>query len=237
MKRLLLLVALTAGALILVASPAFAPCHSITFANDPYSVAESAGKVTISVSNGAGAQTQDQFVDYKTVNGTAKAGSDFVGKSGTVMFGANSGASELSFDIVIKDDNIHENTESFTVQLSNVRPPSSCAPPPSIDESSATVTIRDNDKLIKPKATPTHTPTPTPTPTKSSPKPSPKATTSPSPSPSPTITESPTPTTSAIAAPSDDGGRLGGGAVAGIVIGSLAVAGAAAFFVRRRFLT
>ena len=231
---MLLLFVLTAGGLLLVATPAFAPCHSIVFANTPYSVAENAGKVTITVSNGAGAQTQDEFVDYKTVNGTAKSPSDYIGKSGTVMFGANSGSSQLSFDIVIKDNKIHENTESFTVQLSNVRPASSCAPPPSIDESSATVTITDNDlKII---ANPT--PTPAPTPTKSSPKPTPTRSPSPSPSPSPTPTPTPSPTTSTVAAaPDGGGGGLSGGAVAGIVIGALVVGGAAAYFVRRRFLT
>jgi len=228
MRRLLLLFALTAGGLILGASPAFAPCHSITFVEAPYSVAENAGKVTITVTNNGGAQTKDEFVDYKTVNGTAKAGSDFVGKNGTVMFGANSGKSELSFDIVIKDDTIHESTESFTVQLSNVRPPSSCVSPPSIDESSATVTITDNDAAPKPR------PTPTPTPKASSPKPSPKATKSPSPS--PTITQSPTPTRTAIATSTNGSGGLSGGALAGIIAGVILVGGGAAFWVRRRFL-
>lgn len=234
---MLLLFVLTAGGLLLVATPAFAPCHSIVFANTPYSVAENAGKVTITVSNGAGAQTQDEFVDYKTVNGTAKSPSDYTGKSGTVMFGANSGSSQLSFDIVIKDNKIHENTESFTVQLSNIRPASSCAPPPSIDESSATVTITDNDAILK---TSTPTPTPTHTPTKSSPKPTPTPTPTKSPSPSPSATSTPTPTptqSTVAAAPDEGGGGLSGGAVAGIVIGALAVGGAAAVFVRRRFLT
>jgi Calx-beta domain-containing protein len=231
MRRLLLLLALTGGGLLLGASPAFAPCHSITFANEPYSVAENGGKVTISVSNNGGLQKEDEFVDYKTVNGTAKSGSDFVGKSGTVMFGANTQMGELSFDIVIKDNKIHEKTEAFSVQLSNVRPPSSCSSSPTIDEPSATVTITDDDALL-PKSTPT------PTPTKSSPKPTPKPTKSASPSPSPTTpSPTPSPTTSAVAAPADNGGGLSGGALAGIVVGTLAVGGAGAFFVRRRFLT
>jgi hypothetical protein len=223
MKRLSLLFALTAGSLILAASPAFAPCHSITFAGAPYSVNEGAGTVTIRVSNGAGAQTEDQMVDYKTDDGTAKAGTDYVDKNGTVMFGANSGTSELSFDIVIKDNNIHESTEQFKVELSNVRPPSSCIPSPSIDEQSATISIIDNDPKPTPKpSTPRPTPTPTPTPT-------------PSPSASPTASATPSPTTSAVAAAADDDGGLSGGALAGIVAGALAVGGAAAYVVRRRF--
>jgi len=238
MRRLLLLFVLTAGGLLLVATPAFAPCHSITFANEPYSVAENAGKVTITVTNGGGAQQSDQTVDYKTVNGTAKAGADYVAKSGTVLFGKATKNSELSFDIVIKDNKIHESTEKFTVQLSNLNPPNACPGfQPSIDEPSATVTITDNDAILK---TSTPTPTPTHTPTKSSPKatPTPTPTKSPSPSPSATPTPTPTPTQSTVAAaPDEGGGGLSGGAVAGIVIGALAVGGAAAVFVRRRFLT
>jgi hypothetical protein len=212
---------------VLPSTPAFAPCHVISFDGDPYSVGEGAGKVTITVSNGGGQGTPT--VDYDTVNGTAKAGSDYVESSGTVQF--VQGDSEATFDIPIANDAADEPNEAFTVRLMN---PSNggCNPAPFIQEDTATVTIQDNDE----KAIVQPTPTPTPTPTKaSSPKPKPSTASA---SPSPTLA-SPSPTTSAspIAAADPGSGGLSGGALAGIVAATVLLGGAAAFWVRRRFLT
>ena len=198
---------------------ATANCHIATFEGDPYSTGEGAGKVTITVSNNGGGG--NGTIDYKTVNGSAKAGQDYVAKIGTLAFTEPTG--QLSFAVTIIDDKKDEQDETFRVELSN---PQGCFS--TIQEDSATVTIKDNDE----KAVAQPTPTPTPTKT-SSPKPKP-STASASPSPS-----SPSPTTSAspiAAADSADGG-LSGGAIGGIVAATVVLGGAAAFWVRRRFLT
>jgi hypothetical protein len=203
---------------------ATAACHVITFDGDPYSVGESAGKVTITVSKGG--TLASPTVDYETVNGTAKAGSDYENTKGTLEI--PEGQSEASFDIPINNDSSDESNEQFTVRLKNPGQ-GGCFQVPTIDEDTATVTIQDNDE--KPIAQPTPTPTPTKT---SSPKPKPSTASA---SPSPTLTSpSPTTSTSPIAAAESGDGGLSGGALAGIVAATVALGGAGAFWVRRRFL-
>lgn len=215
---------IVAGAFLalLPAVPASAACHIASFEGDPYSAAEAAGTVTITVSNNGGAGVGS--IDYKTVDKSAKAGQDYVSKSGTLAFAPGDG--EQSFDVTIINDSKNEKAETFQVELSN---PQGCFT--TIEEKTATVTITDDDKKTE---TPTPTPTSTATPTKSStPKPKPPAT-SPSPSPSGSPT---TPSPSAVAQARTDGGGLSGGAVGGIVAATVVAGGAAAFWVRRRFLT
>ena len=216
------LVALAALVMATLPIPrAIAACHEASFPDDPYSVGESAGKVTITVSNNGGAGVGS--IDYKTKNGSAKASKDYQAKSGTLAFAP--GTSELSFDVPILNDGDDEQNETFTVELSN---PQGCFS--TISEPSATVTIQDNDEKPIPLPSVIHSPTPTKTA-----KPKPKPSTA-SPSPSPTLSPSPTDTASPIAAPAAGDGGLSGGALAGIVAGTLGVGGAAAFWVRRRFL-
>ncbi|MGH2726120.1 MAG: Calx-beta domain-containing protein [Actinomycetota bacterium] len=234
-RTLVLGMAIVAGFLLFPATPAFAPCHEITFSGDPYTVGEAAGKVTITVSNGAGEQISDQTIDYETIDGTAKAGSDYPATSGTVTIPL--GATEATFDIPITNDTKDESSEQFSVQLSNPQPPSSCAPPPAISEQSATITITDNDPA--PQPTPTATTT-SPKPKATTPSPTPTATKTPTSSPTPTATSpSPTPsdTSSPVAQPgSGDDGGLSGGAIGGIIAGATVLGGALVFWVRRRFL-
>lgn len=218
---------------LIMPAPAWAPCHVITFEGEPYSVGEGAGKVTISVSNNGGANTTNQTVDYQTVDGTAKAAGDYGAKSGTVTF-TPGGSDVQSFDVPITNDAADEASEQFTVQLSNVDPPTSCVPPPGISEMTATITITDNDPAPQPTQTTPEPKSSTPpaTPTKTTP-----ATQTPSPTPTPTQTSpSPTPidTSRPVAAPDEDDGGLSGGAVGGIVAGAVVLAGAAAFAIRRR---
>ena len=213
-------------AVLVPAAPAFAPCHVISFDGDPYSVGEGAGKVTVTVSNGGGQGTPT--VEYETVNGTAKAGSDYVSSSGTIQF--VQGDSDVTVDIGVTNDTADEPDETFTVRLKN---PSNggCNPAPFIQEDTATVAIQDNDE----KAIVQPTPTPTPTKT-SSPKPKP-STASASPSPIPASPSPRTTTTASPIAAADPGdGGLTGGALAGIVAATVVLGGGAAFWVRRRFL-
>lgn len=222
--RLLVLFGLVAVALLVSTVPAFAPCHIITFSNDPYTVKEDDGKVTITVSNNGGQGTPS--VDYETQDDSAKSPSDFTAKSGTIQF--IQGESESSIQVSIKDDKADEPNEMFLVKLSNAG--GACVPPPGIQEDTATVTIQDNDE--KQIVQPTVSPTPTVT-KKPKPKPS-TASASPSPTPTPTVVEN---TGSPIAAPASGGGGISGGAVAGIIGATVVLGSAAAFWVRRRFLT
>lgn len=54
-------------------------------------------------------------VDYRTVSGTAKAGSDFVSKSGSVTF--NKGQTRKTVIVSVKGDTIDESNEVFYFDL------------------------------------------------------------------------------------------------------------------------
>ena len=209
---------------------AVAACHVASFVGDPYSVDEGDAKVTITVSNNGGAGSGT--IDYKTVNGTAKAGQDYKATQGTLSYSEGTGV--MSFDVTIEDDNKNEQNETFRVQLSN---PQGCFN--TIQEDSATVTIEDDDALIT-LPTPTPTPTPTQTATKK-PKPKPataSATPSPSTSATPSASTTPTATGTPLAQVGDtEDGGIASGIVVAIVLVTLVFGGIAAFWVRRRFLT
>ena len=54
-------------------------------------------------------------VDYRTVDKTARAGSDYLAASGTLTFAP--GEKSKEFDVTIKDDQVAENEETFEVRL------------------------------------------------------------------------------------------------------------------------
>ncbi|HEX2924678.1 MAG TPA: Calx-beta domain-containing protein, partial [Ruminiclostridium sp.] len=74
-------------------------------------------------------------VDYKTVDGTAVSGKDYVSKDGTITFDKNETQKTITIDV--NDDTIYEDDETFYVDLSN----SSVA----ITKARGTGTIQDND--------------------------------------------------------------------------------------------
>lgn len=208
------IVVLTAAAALGVWAPAYAACHSASFDPATYQVRERDGRVRITVNNPGGAPG-DRRVDYETVDGTANAGSDYTARSGTLAFTITDRTETI--DIPIMNDSSVEGAETFQVRL-KARSGSciqSLGGP-------ATVTIADDDQSA---TQPPQTQSPTGTPTTTSPTPT-------STSPSPTVgTSSPT-----ASSPDDEGG-LGGGAIAGIVAGTVAVGGLAAYFIRRRLLS
>jgi Ca2+-binding RTX toxin-like protein len=61
------------------------------------------------------ASASDLSFAFKTVNGTAKAGSDFTGRSGTVVFKA--GQTIATIEIDIRSDAVLEGIETFSLQL------------------------------------------------------------------------------------------------------------------------
>ena len=58
-------------------------------------------------------------MDYKTEDGTANAGSDYVSKEDTIVFRPGETMKKLKIEIM--DDDIFEEDEYFTVYLSNER--------------------------------------------------------------------------------------------------------------------
>lgn len=77
-------------------------------------------------------------VDYETEDGSAEAGSDYVGKKGTLRF--LPGVDEQRFKIEVIDDEVFEQDEHFYVRLNNVSDPAVLATP-----KVATVMILDDD--------------------------------------------------------------------------------------------
>ncbi|MEH1831408.1 MAG: PA14 domain-containing protein [Nostoc sp.] len=104
-------------------------------------VNENAGNAIVTVTRGKGSGTAS--VKYTTVDGTAKAGSDYQAASGTLTFAQ--GETSKTISISIKDDNIQEANEAFTLKFSDavgVQLPTNPA---------ATITIIDNDSNFNQK--------------------------------------------------------------------------------------
>ena len=59
-------------------------------------------------------------ISYATADGTAKAGSDYVAKSGTLTF--PTGTSAATITVTVIGDTIKEKNETFYVKLSNPSP-------------------------------------------------------------------------------------------------------------------
>jgi hypothetical protein len=98
------------------------------------SVEEDAGKAILIVTR-AGASSAAATVAYATADGTAKAGKDYVAKSGTVTFGP--GETTKRVQIAVSADTLKEGDETYTLTLSNAAGAALAAP------RTATVTIHD----------------------------------------------------------------------------------------------
>lgn len=102
-----------------------------------YTVMESCGEFDIRVVR-RGDLSQEVRVDFETEDGSAEAGSDYVGKKGTLVFPP--GVDERRFKIEVIDDDVFEQDEHFYVHLSNVSPSAALVTP-----KVATVMILDDD--------------------------------------------------------------------------------------------
>jgi hypothetical protein len=100
----------------------FSPCivasHAgfLDFGKRFSAVDEAAGSIALTVIRTEGTSGV-VTVDYKTTDGAAKNGADYVGKSGTLTFA--DGETQKTIVIPILDDNLPEGAEDFTVTLSN----------------------------------------------------------------------------------------------------------------------
>jgi hypothetical protein len=118
---------------------------SVRFSASSYSVNESDGTVTITVTRSSGIDTGT--VQYSTSNGSASAGSDYTVTSGLLLFGSNQ--TSKTFTVPILEDTAIEGNESFNVTLTNPSLSLTLGTP-----TTATVTIVDNDTLTTPIANP-----------------------------------------------------------------------------------
>jgi hypothetical protein len=92
----------------------------VAFASGASSTSEAAGaaRITVLLSNWSGPLTEEVSVHWATADGTAIAGSDYVGASGTVTFpvGTGNGASR-SIMVSLVNDAFHEDDQTFLVSL------------------------------------------------------------------------------------------------------------------------
>ena len=84
-----------------------------------YTVMENVGTFYLTVSREGGDLNKTLYVDYKTEDGTANAGSDYERAEGTIVFYPSE--THKQFPVTIIDDEIFEEDEHFYVRLSNLR--------------------------------------------------------------------------------------------------------------------
>ena len=98
---------------------------------------------TVSLSPSGVTPTADLTVSYETANGTAKSGSDYTAKSGTLTF-TSAAAGSQTFTVQTTEDTIDEGAgETFTVSISS--PSGGGGSAPSLGTSSVSTTISDDD--------------------------------------------------------------------------------------------
>ena len=91
----------------------------IYFEPGHYTVMENVGTFQMTVARQGGNLNHTVYVDYRTEDGTANAGSDYEYAEGTVVF--HPGEDHRNISISIIDDDIFEEDEHFYVRLSNIR--------------------------------------------------------------------------------------------------------------------
>jgi plastocyanin len=101
-----------------------------------YTVSEAAGVVTVTVER-AGGSDGKATVKFATAPGTAKAGKDFLPRTGVLTWNSGDGDPK-TIEIPIKNDSVPEPDKTFAVKLSK-------ATGATLGDSTATVTIHDDD--------------------------------------------------------------------------------------------
>ncbi|KAM6220403.1 sodium/calcium exchanger 1 isoform 6-T6 [Rhynchocyon petersi] len=131
------------------------PVSKIFFEQETYQCLENCGTVALTIIRRGGDLTNTVFVDFRTEDGTANAGSDYEFTEGTVVFKPGETQKEIRVGII--DDDIFEEDENFLVHLSNVKVTSEASEDGILEAnhictlaclgspSTATVTIFDDD--------------------------------------------------------------------------------------------
>ncbi|XP_030740567.2 sodium/calcium exchanger 1 isoform X10 [Echinops telfairi] len=95
------------------------PVSKVFFEQGTYQCLENCGTVALTIMRRGGDLTNTVFVDFRTEDGTANAGSDYEFTEGTVVFKPGETQKEIRVGII--DDDIFEEDENFLVHLSNVK--------------------------------------------------------------------------------------------------------------------
>ena len=127
----------TATATILDDDNAVPVPGELSIAPATISVDEDAGTATFTV-NRTGGSDGPVSVNFATADGTATAGSDFVGQTGTLNFA--DGVTSQTITVVITDDDVDENDETFSVAISGAGGGATLG-----TATTSTATIIDND--------------------------------------------------------------------------------------------
>ncbi|XP_038623362.1 sodium/calcium exchanger 2 [Tachyglossus aculeatus] len=96
-----------------------AAASRISFEPGAYHCLESCGSVLLAVACRGGEGRSTFYVDYRTEDGSARAGSDYEYSEGTLVFKPGEALKELRIGII--DDDIFEEDEHFFVRLLNLR--------------------------------------------------------------------------------------------------------------------
>ena len=91
----------------------------VSFDPGHYTVMENVGTFDVNVVREGGDLNTMVLVDYKTEDGTANAGGDYVAAEGTLVF--LPGETAKTFKLEVIDDDVFEEDEHFYVRLSNMR--------------------------------------------------------------------------------------------------------------------
>jgi hypothetical protein len=121
-------------ATVSITGDASPPVGSVDLSAASYSVAQSAGSLTITV-NRTGGSSGAISVAYATSNGTAVAGTDYSASSGTLQW-ANADSTAKTFSVPISNATPYSGNKTFTLTLSGPTGAATIASP-----GSATVTI------------------------------------------------------------------------------------------------
>jgi glucose/arabinose dehydrogenase len=113
---------------------------AISLTNNNFAVNENNNTITLTVQR-TGGSDGTVTVGYRTVNGTAIAGSDYTDATGTLTFGQ--GETSKTVTISILDDTAFEANETFNFTLENVTGGVTLSTP-----NTAAIAIFDNDPLI-----------------------------------------------------------------------------------------
>jgi hypothetical protein len=113
------------------------PAGVLQFGAASYSVAESGGSATITVTR-TGGTASGVTVGYMTVTGTAMPGADYTDVAGTLTFGASQ--TSLTFRVPVLNDTVPEGSETVWLALFGEGGGAALGP-----RSTATLTISDND--------------------------------------------------------------------------------------------
>lgn len=106
---------------VVCSAPAAQDHNVIRVYFDPghYTVMENVGEFAAQVRREGGDAGQPIVVDYRTEDGSASAGSDYIACHGSLLFKANETVKTLNVAII--DDDVFEEDEHFYIRLSNAR--------------------------------------------------------------------------------------------------------------------